>query len=67
MLGNMSSKFVSLGKALIFFSRSEEALKAAGNSNKRDFFDIRSNQELNELNLVADKLVGAAMKRAGLI
>ena len=52
MLGNMVSKFVETGKAIVLFSKSQEALKAKGNNNKREFFGIESNREIGSLKTV---------------
>lgn len=66
MLGAMASKFVSAGKALIVFNRGEEAQKAAGNSHKRDFFDLRMDGELNALGQELDRRVNAMIAKLGL-
>lgn len=66
MLGNMTARFLFFRKAEIVFARGEEANKAAGNSKKRDFFDIRLPAELEALGRELERQVAAALARVGL-
>lgn len=66
MLGAMTGKFLFYRKSAVVFSRGEEANKAAGNSKKRDFFDIRMPVEIEALGRELDRQVQAALKRVGL-
>lgn len=66
MLGNMTGKFLFYRKSAVVFSRSEEANKAAGNSKRRDFFDVRLPAELEALARALGLMVDAAVKRVGL-
>ena len=67
MLNNITTKFIKDGSALILFSKSEEANKAAGNSNKRDFFAIRMASEITALNKELERRVTVIAKRLGLM
>lgn len=66
MLGNMAARFLFYRKAEILFTRGEEANKAAGNSKKRDFFDIRMPAELEALGRELDRQVQLTLTRLGL-
>lgn len=66
MLGAITSRFLFYRKSEIIFSRGEEANKAAGNSKKRDFFDIRMPAELDALGAELQRQVQAALARVGL-
>ena len=67
MLSNITTKFLKAGSALIIFTKSEEANKAAGNSYKRDFFDVRMSSEISRLNKILEARVIAIAKRLGLM
>lgn len=66
MLGAMAAKFVSAGKALIYFTRGIEGQKAAGNNKKREFFDVRQDNEVSALRNDLERRVNAIAARLGL-
>ena len=66
MLGAMQSKFIRAGKAVINFSRAEEAAKAGGNERKRQFFGVVSKSEIDALIKEGNRLIDKEIKRLGL-
>lgn len=66
MLGAMTGKFLFYRKSAVVFLRGEEANKAAGNSHRRDFFDIRMPAEIEALGRELDRQVQLALKRVRL-
>lgn len=66
MLGNMAAAYIEPGRAAVIFTSSEQANKAAGNSKKRDFFDIRLPNEISALIGELDRRVARVIKQLGL-
>jgi hypothetical protein len=63
MLGSMVPTAISPGEVTIEFSGTEEIAKALGNSRKRDFFDVRADEELEAIaDLFGDMIVAEVMK-----
>lgn len=63
MLGSMQGKVTGPGEITVEFNGTKEIAKAAGNSNKRDFFDIRMAKELDALaEALADEIEAGILK-----
>lgn len=66
MLNNMVVSYIEPGRARIIFNSDQQANKAAGNSRKRDFFDIRLPVEVSALLGTLDRRVNKILKQLGL-
>lgn len=63
MLGSMIPVVIGPGEVDIEFSSPKEIAKAIGNSHKRDFFDIRADEELDAIaDLVGEAIVAEILR-----
>lgn len=63
MLGSLVPAAISPGEVTIEFSGTEEIAKALGNMRKRDFFDVRANEELEAIaDLFGEMIVAEILK-----
>ncbi len=63
MLGAIEPKITGPNEVTMTFNSPLEAAKAAGNSHKRDFFDVRDDAELEAIaDIIGDRFVSEIMK-----